>query len=353
MDGDTPAAGSHSARASGSDAACSSVGVGVGVGSGILKPILFGRPSKCLPLNVPRELYADYDAALEAELAVWRTRMHLGPRSNCHTFICDALNNMHRRAGGTGEPYTTLKLGIAVFANAIPTRPRARRSIAAAVLHDTRKVWHSLVESLVGLHSQLQRSGRRQLNRVPAQSYVPLLGQWLAPVVRLYYGIAATPRADAGSGSGSGSGAGADDRWEGGRLCCGCGRSRRRRQSIDSECGADAEDDDRGTTSLGVGSGSGAGAGAAGAGVRPTNTGGAAGSAGSADGSGGEGDGRRSRGGGDDGDESGDDDGEPSSSSGSELESDSAKRRYAAAVERGFPATPTRAAAAGAAAGMR
>ena len=176
------------------------------------KPILFGRPSKCLPLGVPPSLYAEYDAALEEELELWQQRMHFGLRSNCHTFICDALNNMHRRAGGEGAPYTMIKLGLAVYTSSIEVRPRTQRNIAAAVTHDAGKALRSLVESIVGLRQELQSAARRQLNRIPSQSYVPWpVSAMAAPVLRLYYGLAASPTVRNSSNSNNVSSSGGSD----------------------------------------------------------------------------------------------------------------------------------------------
>ncbi len=138
----------------------------------LTEPILFGRPIRALPLRIPREHWAHFDAALEEERHKWRYRRHCGPRSNCHTFICDVLNNTHMRAGGGNEePYNSVILGFNVAAAAIPLRQRPNRNIYEAVRNEVTKAMQCFLETVVGM----SQHHRRMMN--PTVTQFPVLNR--------------------------------------------------------------------------------------------------------------------------------------------------------------------------------
>ena len=134
-------------------------------------PILFGRPVKALPLAVPREHWAAFDEALEEETQKWKYRMHKGPRSNCHTFICDVLNNTHKRVGGEGEPYVSVALGFNIITHGITLRKSHATTFWGAVKNEFDKAMQSCIESIVGL----DRRHRKMVNETVTQ--FPLLNR--------------------------------------------------------------------------------------------------------------------------------------------------------------------------------
>jgi hypothetical protein len=75
-------------------------------------------------------------------LSSYLTLPHRHPQgigSNCHSFVSDVLNNLHRRLGGVGEPHSFLSLVLAVHRQGVLLRPETGRW--TWLWRDPRKLW--------------------------------------------------------------------------------------------------------------------------------------------------------------------------------------------------------------------
>jgi hypothetical protein len=141
----------------------------------ISRPILFGKPTLYLPLQIPPQYAHLYDYSLEVTAVRWSTKAHKGVLSNCHSFICDVLNTMHHLTGGKGNPFTFLGLGLAVFSYGIPITQNLRHypTFLHRLQSDFKKLYMSIIESGIGINLALQPTARRQLNRFEGQVTLP------------------------------------------------------------------------------------------------------------------------------------------------------------------------------------
>lgn len=89
-------------------------------------------------------------------------RRHLGPVSNCHTYMADVLNNTHRRMGGKGSPYTSSMIAFSIMARSVELRTGStsdvRLSLWQRLRIALRKSMQCVIEAGLGLKEGPRRS---------------------------------------------------------------------------------------------------------------------------------------------------------------------------------------------------